>query len=29
MARLEDAELNALADSRAGQRKIPVTLDDL
>jgi antitoxin StbD len=27
--RLEDAELNAIADARAGQAEIRVTLDDL
>lgn len=29
MARLEDAELNALADSRAGQARVKVSLDEL
>lgn len=29
MAQLEDAELNAIADARQGQKIIPVTLDDL
>lgn len=29
MARLEDSELNALADARQGQRQIKVTLDAL
>ena len=29
MDRLDDAELNALADSRAGSREIAVTLDDI
>lgn len=29
LERLEDAELNAIADARAGQREIPVTLNDL
>lgn len=27
--RLEDIELNAIADARAGERRIPVALDDL
>jgi len=27
--RLEDLELNAVADSRAGQERIPVDIDDL
>ncbi|OIO67423.1 MAG: plasmid stabilization protein [Zetaproteobacteria bacterium CG_4_9_14_3_um_filter_49_83] len=27
--KLEDLELNALADSRAGQTRVPVKLDDL
>ncbi len=27
--RLEDIELNALADERAGEKRIPVTLDEL
>jgi antitoxin StbD len=27
--RLEDAELNAIADARVGQKMIPVSLDDL
>ncbi len=29
MDRRDDAELNALADARANQREIPVSLDDL
>ncbi|HEY9147372.1 MAG TPA: type II toxin-antitoxin system prevent-host-death family antitoxin [Gammaproteobacteria bacterium] len=29
MERLEDLELNALADSRAGQAEVEVSLDDL
>jgi antitoxin StbD len=29
LERLEDIELNALADARAGQKRIRVTLDDL
>ncbi|MFT4080877.1 type II toxin-antitoxin system Phd/YefM family antitoxin [Rhodomicrobium sp.] len=29
MERLEDLELNAIADARKGERAIPVTLDDL
>lgn len=29
MERLEDLELNAIADARAGQKEIPVTLDAL
>lgn len=29
MDRLEDLELNAIADARKGQKKIRVTLDDL
>lgn len=29
MERLEDAELNAIADSRRGEPSIPVTLDEL
>jgi len=29
MARIEDAELNALADLRQGQKAIRITLDDL
>lgn len=29
LERLEDAELNALADARMAQREIPVSLDDL
>ena len=29
MERLEDAELNAIADARAGEEGVPVSLDDL
>jgi len=29
MEKLEDLELNAIADARAGQKEIPVTLDAL
>ena len=29
MDRLEDLELNAVADARKGERRIPVTLDEL
>jgi antitoxin StbD len=29
MERLEDVELNALADARSGQREVVVSLDDL
>jgi antitoxin StbD len=29
MDRLEDAELNAIADARRGEPRIPVTLDEL